>query len=381
MPKNTILLIDSDQLTLNWLSNLLTKAGYFVETAHTGVEGLTKIVSERPDLVIFELVLPDMNSEQVCDAIFQNPASAEIPLLILSSENNPQVIAEMYERGITDYIVKRPGSENEILGKCAGLLRHTRSTTRILTTGRLISFFSAKGGNGTSTLCLNLAHTLARLAAPKTVLVADMVLPLGSLSIITGSQHTDSIAQLTTEEGAYDYKKLKEYVSPTEKWGFSILQGSHTPHDAQNFNPDQLEALFDSLFLTFNYVIVDVGKTLSRISQFILERSETIVVVVGPDPLTVELTHASLQYLFDLGIEKEKLFPVLNRAVGREGLTKSEIEGRLNLPIQGSVPYAQNNFNLASNQNLPHALRFPDDVVSMALSDLAVALRKRIDRN
>jgi Flp pilus assembly CpaE family ATPase len=205
-----------------------------------------------------------------------------------------------------------------------------------------------------------------------------MVLPLGSLSIMTGSQQDRSIVELTTEGGPYDYKKLKKFLAPARGWHFSILQGSRNPHDAQRFNPDQIEPLFESLLLMFNYVIVDLGKTLSRVSLPILDSSDGVVIVLCVDLVTVELTLAALKFLEETGIQKDKLFLILNRAVGREGLSKLEIERRFNLPIQGTVPYVQDNFNLASNQNVPYASRFPQDPCKLILNDLAGLLRKWI---
>ncbi|MCJ7584622.1 MAG: response regulator [Anaerolineales bacterium] len=378
MTKNTILVIDNDQATSKWLFTFLSNAGYEVRTASSGREGLGKLTAERPNLVILDLSLPDIGGEQVVESIIQNPITANIPIVVLLRKDNPQEIARLFDKGIADYIVKRPGIESELLAKCRTCLSRARHSTSQLPKGRLISFFSAKGGNGTSTLCLNLAHILARQVTPKTVLVTDMVLPLGSLSIMTGSQQRRSIVELTTEGGPYDYKKLKEFLAPARLWDFSILQGSRNPHDAQRLNPDQIEPLFESLLLMFNYVIVDLGKTLSRVSLPLLGSSDGVVIVLGVDLVTVELTLAALKFLEETGIQKDKLFLILNRAVGREGLSKLEIERRFNLPIQGTVPYVQDNFNLASNQNVPYASRFPQDPCKLILNDLAGLLRKRI---
>jgi len=378
MTKNIILVIDNDQATSKWLFTFLYNAGYEVRTASSGHEGLGKLTAEQPNLVILDMSLPDIGGEQAVESIIKNPISANIPIVVLLRKDNPHEIARLFEKGIADYIVKRPGIESELLAKCHACLSRARHTTSQLPKGRLISFFSAKGGMGTSTLCLNLAHMLARQVAPKTVLVTDMVLPLGSLSIMTGSQQGRSIAELTTEGEPYDYKKLKNFLAPARDWHFSILQGSLNPHDAQRLNPDQIEPLFESLLLMFNYVIADLGKTLSRVSLPILDNSDGVVIILGVDPVTVELTLAALKFLEETGIQNDKLFLILNRAVGREGLSKLEIERRFNMPIQGTVPYVEDNFNLASNQNVPYIYRFPQDPCTLILNDFARLLRKRI---
>jgi hypothetical protein len=58
------------------------------------------------------------------------------------------------------------------------------------------------------------------------------------------------------------------------------------------------------------------------------------------------------------------------------GLTKLEIEERINLPIQRAVSYARDNFTLATNQNMPYALQFPADTLTIELKDIAELLRR-----
>jgi Flp pilus assembly CpaE family ATPase len=375
MTKDTILIIENDLITNKWLSTFLSKNGYDVNTASLGREALDLVTSKIPDLVILDLNLPDISGEQVVESIIQNPITSKIPIVVLTSKGDSQEVSRLFEKGIAHFIVKKPGIESELLGACTSCLSRARRTNSLISKGRLISFFSAKGGNGTSILCINMAQILARQVLPKTVLVVDMVLPLGSLGIVTGSQRGNSIAALTTEGGPYPISKIKKYIVQAKEWNFSLLQGSYNPYDAGTLIPDEIAPLFDSLQLAFNYVIVDLGKTLSRISLPILKGSERVVIVLGPDPVTVELTKETLEYMVENGIKKDRLVLVMNRAVGREGLTRSEIEKSLNMPIQGTIPYVGDNFNLASNQHIPYADRFPKDSATIVLNDLASLLR------
>jgi MinD-like ATPase involved in chromosome partitioning or flagellar assembly len=325
MDKHSILIVDDDFYTLKWLTALLTKAGYLTSTASSGQEGLLKATSERPELIILDLALPDMSGEQVFETLSHNPETAEIAVIVLSARGKADDISGMLNQGVFDYIVKKQGADKELLGKCASFFARgqytgrLRYTEKLRPTGRMIGFFSAKGGTGVSTLCLNLAYTLSQQVAPKTVLVADMVLPLGSISIMTDVKQGGSIASLTAENRPFSSEVLSEYIYRSDRWNFSILGGSRNPHEAQQVNPEKIESLFEALKATYDYVIVDFGRTLSRISLPVLRSCGSVVIVVSLDFVTAQLTQTAMNYLAEVGIKKSQIFLILNRAVGREG--------------------------------------------------------------
>ena len=285
-------------------------------------------------------------------------------------------ISRLFQLGISDYAIKRAGVENELLGKVSSSLFRVKSSGGIKPKGKLISFFSAKGGNGTSTLCLNLAHSLAESVKPKSVLVVDLVLPLGSIAIMTGIEHADSIANLTSEVKPQDTKGLKAFLLPVIDWSVSILPGSESVEDSQKLEPRRIVPILSSLLRAFDYVFVDLGKTLSNISQSVMNYSDVVAVVVGPDLLTAELTQIALKHLEKIGVDEEKTFLILNRAVGLEGMTKVEMERVMGKPIRRTVRYARDNFTIATNQHLPYAVQFQDDALTMELQSLSVMLGK-----
>ncbi len=372
-----ILIIDDDEITLNLLKKVLRKAGYQTTTANTGYEGLKSIRTDPPQLLVLDLTLPDIDGVAVFEDIRKDPNLEKTNVIVLSSRDDPDEIASLLTKGVNDYIVKKRGAEKELLGKCASYF--ARLEKERYNRGRVISFFSAKGGNGTSTLCLNLAHALTEVDTAKEILVADLVLPLGSISLMVGLEECSTIAELSAQEMSATIQTLDTSLPFLDNWGFSILAGSRTPREAQDVNPDGMGPLFLSLRERFDYVLVDLGRTLSRISIPIVQQSGVIVVVLGPDLVTVDLTKSALDYLAELEIVKERIFPVLNRAVGLEGLTKAEIEQKIGVTIRGTISHTGNNFTLATNQNLPYKLRYETDGTSFELNSLARKLKTQLE--
>jgi DNA-binding response OmpR family regulator len=83
--KKKILIIDDDTAISESLKMLLTVKGYEVDTASDGLEGLEKVKSAPPDLVVLDLFLPEMNGPEVYANIRKNESTAALPVLFLSS--------------------------------------------------------------------------------------------------------------------------------------------------------------------------------------------------------------------------------------------------------------------------------------------------------
>jgi len=373
-----ILVVDDDAVTANWLQSMLTAMGYKVAVATTGQQAITAARMHPPDLVILDLILPDIDGLDVCTALRNDPHTATAIIVMLTSRDRPEEISAGLQAGADDYIVKQPGAAAELEEKLPVWLTETKAT-RMMGRGRMISFFSAKGGTGTSVLCVNLAYALSGLVAPKTVLVADMVLPVGSIASMVGADVMTTVVRLTHEERRPTRPTIGRYSVPLDHWGFRVLVGAKDPMEAQTLRVERVPMVFETLRASFDYLCVDFGRGLSRITIPLLQTSESIVFVLGSDLNTVHLSKIVLNYLRKSGVTDAQLFPILNRAVGREGLTKTQIEQELNLEIRGTIPYAHNNFTLAINQNLPYATRFSGDTTTMILNDLAVQLRERVD--
>ena len=92
---------------------------------------------------------------------------------------------------------------------------------------------------------------------------------------------------------------------------------------------------------------------------------------------TVTLTKKFWSYLSAQGYPAEKMFPILNRAVGLEGVTKAEAEKLLGLEIRLMMPYMMGNFTLANNQNMPVLIKFPNDTASLVLKQAALEMSRQ----
>jgi type IV pilus assembly protein PilB len=104
--KRRVLVADDDRMTRLLMRMLLEKDGFTVLEAENGAVGMQKLRSERPDLMIVDLQMPDMDGFQVLDMIRGDQQLASIPVLVLTSESGTDVESKVLEMGADDYLVK-----------------------------------------------------------------------------------------------------------------------------------------------------------------------------------------------------------------------------------------------------------------------------------
>ena len=110
MPK--ILVVDDDDMTNDVFRLHLTKAGYTVETARDGVEGLAKASSFMPDLVLLDVNMPRMSGFEVAKNLKENPETSHIPIFIMSALRQDVNIKKGYELGVEEYFTKPTNIES-----------------------------------------------------------------------------------------------------------------------------------------------------------------------------------------------------------------------------------------------------------------------------
>jgi signal transduction histidine kinase len=83
----------------------LTGVGYSVSTAATGVEAL-RLADDMPDIMLVDLVLPDISGISICRAVRGRPRTAQIPIVVLTADSRPETVAHAFRSGANDFIEK-----------------------------------------------------------------------------------------------------------------------------------------------------------------------------------------------------------------------------------------------------------------------------------
>jgi Flp pilus assembly CpaE family ATPase len=135
--------------------------------------------------------------------------------------------------------------------------------------------------------------------------------------------------------------------------------------------PDQRSGKNGLLCSAYDFVILDIGRSLSRLSLPLIQKADLIVLIVSTDQSTVKLTKTVCDYLHIQGVNSQKIYAILNRAVGLESVTRAQAEEIIGLPIKTTMPYMGGNFALANNLNQPITVKYPSDTASIVLKGAA----------
>lgn len=122
-----ILIVEDEKDILNLVKLYLEKEGYRVSTAFTGLDGLKLVKTERPDLVILDLMLAEMDGLEVCKRIRAAPEIAMTPIIMLTAKAEESDTIIGLELGADDYVTK-PFSPKALVARVKALFRRLERT-------------------------------------------------------------------------------------------------------------------------------------------------------------------------------------------------------------------------------------------------------------
>jgi twitching motility two-component system response regulator PilH len=120
MPISKVLVVDDSPTERHFLSEILSKQGYQVIMAESGEEAMEKAKSQRPDLILMDVVMPGLNGFQATRALTRDEETKHIPVIMCTSKGQETDKVWGMRQGARDYLVK-PINPDELLRKIAAL--------------------------------------------------------------------------------------------------------------------------------------------------------------------------------------------------------------------------------------------------------------------
>ena len=120
--KEKILIIEDDKMLSDMYSLKFSEEKYQVIQAFNGLEGLEKAKSEKPDIILLDIILPQMDGFQVMEAVSKEPELKKVPVLFLTNLRQEEDVKKGHTLGVAGYLVKASFTPAQVLDKVKEIL-------------------------------------------------------------------------------------------------------------------------------------------------------------------------------------------------------------------------------------------------------------------
>jgi pilus assembly protein CpaE len=370
-----ILVIDDNIVNLKMASTILKQAGYEVLTAQSGPEALRQADHIQPDLIIVDLMMPDMDGYEVCRRLRSKPRLANLPIMMLTAAETLEEKVKGYEAGADDYMVK-PFQPLEFQARVKSLLRRSIASTPTIASrpvSRTLALFSLRGGVGVSTLAINLAISLAQIWQFPTVLV-DMNLTCGHDAMLLNLPLRNTWADLGNLPPAELERDLVERALLSHPSGLRVLAAPPQPQQEEKITGEHVAQVITWLKEQYYYLVLDLPHDFRDTTLAGLDTADQIAAVMTPELASVYATSHALNTFEELGYSRESVHLILNQIFLHNGLARSDIEAVLKHTTDTIIPFGPDPLISAINTGVPLVIKSPDSPIGVLMEDMAFSL-------
>lgn len=136
-----ILVIDDLPENVFMLQDRLEHEGYEIITAYDGKSGIEKAQTELPDLILLDVMMPDINGIEVCKTLVNNKKTSDIPIILVTAKTGAEDTKDGLDAGAYDYI-KKPFNKIELLARVKSALKLSEANKLLLLTEKRSTFFA-----------------------------------------------------------------------------------------------------------------------------------------------------------------------------------------------------------------------------------------------
>ncbi len=124
--KIKVLVADDEQFVLDFLNDLLSTSGFEVLKAVNGKEAIESISRDKPQVLLLDITMPDMDGFKTCEQIRKRPENDSLVIIMLTGDGHESAIVTALESGADDYVTK-PFKNEELVGKIQSLIERAKS--------------------------------------------------------------------------------------------------------------------------------------------------------------------------------------------------------------------------------------------------------------
>ncbi len=392
--KSRVLVVDDVSETRENIRKLLQFEADIevVGAARSGREAVQLSEELKPDVILMDINMPDMDGISATELIRQRSPIPQI--IILSVQGDPNYMRRAMLAGARDFLTKPPMADELIsaVRRAGENARMERSKAVQITSsnlaavqpaagsgskdGRIIMVYSPKGGTGVTTIAVNLAITLNN-DETRTVLV-DGNLQFGDVAVFLNEQGKNTILDLAPRSDELDPDVVEGVMIKHAGSGIRVLAAPSRPEHADHVNADQFGKLLKYLRKVYPYVVVDTAHNLTDITLAALDVCDVLVLVVTQDIPAVKNVRLFLDLMNNLGVSRERVCFVLNKYDKRISITAEKIGDNLKQPVVSVIPLDERIVIPSVNRGVPFMIDQKAQPIARTIFSLAETIRAQL---
>ncbi len=379
-----ILIIDDDLDTLRLVGLMLQKQGYQIVAASSGSQGLELALTELPDMILLDVMMPEMDGYEVARRLRGDEKTVNIPILMFTAKSQLDDKVTGFEAGADDYLTK-PTHPTELQAHVKALLaRSTKSKINVPTgtspeqPAYTIGVLAARGGLGVTTVASNLAASLLRKTGLD-VILGEFRPGQGPLVSDMNLSKANGLAELLKMSPAEITRQhVRERLSPHQS-GIEILAASASPRDGLLVSRiQQFEVILSRLTFMARYVVVDLGNGITPLVEKVGSHFSELLVIVEPFENSLLHSRTLIDDLIGMGIEKSRIHMAINYRLRSESqLSVPQVQEKIKYPIEVTFTPAPELFLQAIRLQIPAVLIQQEGLTNQQFAALAAKIETR----
>ncbi|MEE8121489.1 MAG: response regulator [Anaerolineales bacterium] len=368
---NKVLIIDDDVDTLKLVGLMLERQGYEISVASNGTIGLAKAAEDKPELILLDVMMPDLDGYEVTKRLRSNPALAHIPIIMFTAKTMVDDKVAGFEAGVDDYLTK-PTHPAELTAHVKAVLARTSQALAVPEAkAQIVGFLGSRSGIGTTTLALNTGVALRGKGYD--VIVAELNPGHGSMGLELDIQDPSGLTNVLSRSLKDIHLRSVEAEIVNHSSGIRLLLSSFHPRETELEQAvPQMEAVVSNLASMCDLLVIDLGAGLKPYSKPILQQCNRIILIVEPVYPSDAMGRALLQELETSGINTKKIgLALINRVRTSLQVPWRQVESDLGIELAGIVSPAPEQAHQASQAGSPLVDSYADSLVSEQIRKLA----------
>jgi pilus assembly protein CpaE len=369
-----------------------------VGTGRTGIEAIDAAQKLKPDVIVMDINMPDMDGITATEAIRKKVPFIQI--VVLSVQNDANYMRKAMLAGARDFLTKPPMIDelSAAIRRAGNLAHEERAKMTVVYTpsgmtgpllgqammmptmlGKIVCVYSPKGGAGCTTIATNLAVGLK--TQDSKISLVDTNLLFGDVAVFLNEHGKNTILDLIERADDLDPEIIDDVMIKNKLTGLHIMASPKDPDLGDSHNGESVAKILNYMRQIYNFTIIDTTTFLTEVVQTCLDVADYIILVTTQDIPSIKNANQFLVLADASGISRQKVIFVMNRYDKRISISPERVGESLKQPILVAIPFEERIISSAVNRGVPFMVDNKIAPAGKAISTLIETIKNRIQKD